>query len=212
MMKKDRIVKFTLAVVMISTMVIGGSIAYFRAETASNNTMSSTSLKIALMEKGNMKEFNNDILLESVVPGAIIQKELYVKNVKESASYVRVTLTKYWEDLNGNKLPELNAKSIELVTDETSQWIIQNDDENHEVVYMYYKQPLQTNEETKDFIDQLKISSDGSQLDNKYTHLNVKLNVEVDAIQQYAAQQAILSEWGLEVTMNDQGMIQEVEK
>ena len=50
MMKKDRVIKFGIAVVLVSAMVVGGSIAYFRAETASKNTMSSTNLKIALLE------------------------------------------------------------------------------------------------------------------------------------------------------------------
>ncbi|WP_154889559.1 hypothetical protein [Longibaculum muris] len=215
MMKKDRVIKFGIAVVLVSAMVVGGSIAYFRAETASKNTMSSTNLKIALLEKGKpeaKKVKDNEVLVENVVPGTTIQKELFVRNIKESPSYIRVTLTKYWADSSGNKLPELEAKYIELITHDKSQWIVQDDDENNEVVYMYYKFPLKTNEETKDFLDQLKISSDGSQLDNSYANLRAKVDVEVDAIQEYAAQQAILSEWGLEVTINNQGIIQQVEE
>lgn len=213
MIKKDRILKFGVAVVFISLLVVGGSIAYFRAETASNNTMSSTGLKIALMEKGYENEISNDsLLIKDIVPGATVEKELYVKNLKESPSYIRVTLTKYWENNDGNKLPELDAQFIELATQDTSNWIIQDNDENSEVVYMYYKLPLNTNDETKPFLNQLLIGRDGRLLNNEYSHLNVKLDIEVDAIQQYAAQQAILSEWGLDVSINDQGIIRQVEE
>ena len=212
MIKKDRIVKFGVAVVMISAMVVGGSIAYFRAESASNNVMSSTNLKIALMEKGKNQESEHEsVFIENAVPGATIDKELYVKNLKESSSYIRVTLTKYWEDKSGEKLADLEAKYIELLTQDQSQWIIQNDDDNNEVIYMYYKLPLKTNDQTSDFLDQLKIA-DGHTIDNQYSSLQAKVDIEVDAIQQYAAKQAILSEWGLEVNIDEQGIIQQVEE
>ena len=38
----------------------------------------------------------------------------------------------------------------------------------------------------------------------------MKVDVEVDAIQRVAAQDAMLAEWGLDVSFDDTGMIQEV--
>ena len=43
-------------------------------------------------------------------------------------------------------------------------------------------------------MDSLQIAAD---LDNSYTDLGIGLDVEVDAVQAFAAQDAMLSEWGV---------------
>ena len=99
-MKKDRIVKLCVAVIFVSVLVVGGSIAFFRAETNATSPMSSTNLGIELMEgkteEGTQTLSDGTVVLDNVSPGATIDKQLYVENVKESPSYIRVTLTKYW--------------------------------------------------------------------------------------------------------------------
>lgn len=74
------------------------------------------------------------------------------------------------------------------------------------------KHPIETGEVTTNFLNQVKIAQSGADLDNSYTNLKAKVDVEVDAIQQYAAQDAILAEWGLEVEFNDDGRITYVEE
>lgn len=215
-MKKDRIVKLCVAVIFVSVLVVGGSIAFFRAETNATSPMSSTSLGIELKEgkteEGSQTLKDGTIVLDNVAPGAKIDKQLYVENIKESPSYVRVTLTKYWEDNEGNKLPEKEAEQIILNQLNKDNWIIQEDEDNGEVVYMYYQLPIDSGETTTDFLNQVQIATSGAALDNSYTNLVAKVDVEVDAIQEYAAHDAILAEWGLEVEFDKNGMITRVEE
>ena len=178
--------------------------------------MSSTNLGIELMEgkteEGTQTLSDGTVVLDNVSPGATIDKQLYVENVKESPSYIRVTLTKYWEDADGVKLPEKAAEQIIVDPLDETNWIVQRDKANDEVIYMYYKAPIETGEVTTNFLNQVKIAQSGADLDNSYTNLKAKVDVEVDAIQQYAAQDAILAEWGLEVAFDQNGMITQVEE
>lgn len=211
-MKKDRVVKTSVAIIMLSLTVVGGSIAFFRAETQANNKMTSTQLEVALMEgntESGFKKLNDDsVVLEDVSPGASIDRQLYIKNTKESPSYVRVTLTKYWETLDGEKLPDRLSDQISIMT-RSDDWIV-HEDENDENVYMYYRLPIESGEQTSAFMDQVQIAKDGSKLNNSYTNLNAMVDIEVDAIQEYAAKEAILSEWGLDVEFDGQGRISQV--
>ena len=47
---------------------------------------------------------------------------------------------------------------------------------------------------------------------NEYASYQVQIDVEADGIQKYAAKQAILAEWGLDVEIDDQGILQSVEE
>lgn len=209
-MKRDRVVKASLAIALMSMTVIGGSIAFFRAETQADNRMTSTNLDITLMEgktEGGLKRLNSDtVSLDDVAPGSSIDRELYVKNEKESVAYIRVTLTKYWEDNQGEKLPDMDSQQIFIDLPDRENWIIEND-ENDENVYMYYRLPLETGEQTTAFMNKILIGQDGSALNNDYTNLNAQIDVEVDAIQGYAAKDAILAEWGLDIEFDDNGIM-----
>ena len=200
MIKKDRVVKICLAVMFIAAVAVGGSIAFFRTEKDANSPISSTNLGIEIME-GPQALQEGELVLDKVSPGDEIQRPLYVENVKDSSSYIRVTLTKFWQDENGEKLPEKDAKEI-IINALGEDWIIDDSDQNGEVVYMYYCLPVASQEATTNFLDSIKISEDGKALDNSYAGLSAVVDVEVDAIQQYAAQEAILAEWGLDVEFN----------
>lgn len=203
MIKKDRVVKICLAVMFIAAVAVGGSIAFFRTEKDANSPISSTNLGIEIME-GEQALQEGELVLDKVSPGDEIQRPLYVENVKDSSSYIRVTLTKFWQDENGKKLPEKDAKEIIVNVFDDENWIIDNksDQENGEVIYLYYRLPIASQEETTNFLDSIQISETGKTLDNSYAGLSAVVDVEVDAIQQYAAQEAILAEWGLDVEFN----------
>lgn len=199
MIKKDRIVKVCLAVMFIAAVAVGGSIAFFRTEKDAASPISSTNLGIEIMEDNQVVQ-DGEFVLDKLTPGSTVDKELYVENVKESPSYIRVTLTKYWQDKDGNKLPEKMAEEIIVNVDEKENWIIDDtSDSNGEVVYMYYRLPVESDEVTSNFLDSIQISKNGQTLDNSYAGLSAVVDVEVDAIQKYAAKDAILAEWGLEV-------------
>lgn len=202
MIKKDRVVKICLAVMFIAAVAVGGSIAFFRTEKDANSPISSTNLGIEIMEGPEILQ-DGKVILNKVSPGDEIRRPLYVENVKDSSSYIRVTLTKYWQDENGEKLPDKKAEEIIVNVSDEENWIIDDkSDRNGEVIYMYYCLPIASNEITSNFIDSIQVSDTGASLDNSYAGLNLVVDVEVDAIQQYAAKDAILAEWGLDVEFN----------
>ena len=75
---------------------------------------------------------------------------------------------------------------------------------------MYYRLPLDTNEYTDDALSHLTIGD--VSMTNEYASYQVEIDVEADGIQKYAAKQAILAEWGLDVEIDDQGILQSVEE
>ena len=197
-----------LAICLLAISIIGGSIAYFRTETEGVNTISAGNLGVDL-KLGQEADENNvvddGLVLDGAVSGSEYAYPLYAENDGDFDSYIRVTLTRYWENQDGEKVFDKDASLIELVTDNENDWIIDDTDENNEVIYMYYRKPVTSGEETKNAVDTIKIGNIG----NEYTNLQAKIDVEVDAIQKAAAADAILAEWGMDVTFNEDGTIQE---
>ena len=91
-------------------------------------------------------------------PGAIKDKQTFVKNTSENDLYTRIAVTKYWEDESGNKVIDANPGFIEIITNDKDNWIIQDSDENKEVVYFYYKKLLEPGAVTDLFVNQIKLS------------------------------------------------------
>lgn len=212
-MKKDRVIKLCVVALCLALITIGGTIAYFRAETSTQNKMTSTALKIALNngESDSGFEISEDrATYLNASPGDVLKRQMYVQNVETSPMYVRLTITKYWKDEQGNKVSDLDASYIKIKTEQTDHWIIQDDDRNNEVIYMYYRLPLETNEYTDDALSNLVIGD--INMTNEYASYQVQIDVEADGIQKYAAKQAILAEWGLDVEIDDQGILQSVEE
>lgn len=89
---------------------------------------------------------------------------------------------------------------MDLDAADKANWIIDDTDEYKEVVYMYYKMPVKAKEGTSHAIDNIMIGNITNQ--EFYSKLKVKVDVEVDAIQTVAAKDAILAEWGMDVTFD----------
>lgn len=191
-------------------LVYQGSMAFFHAETEVGAKISAGKLGISLIENStheNATKVDDGYRYTGIMPGAMINNTAYVENVKEKSLYVRVTAEKYWETKTGEKLADLDASLIELYTANSSDWIIIDDSQNSnsEVVYFYYKYPMAQGAKTTNLLDNIKISSDLS--DKDYRNLQINVQLEADAIQTYAAEDAVLSEWGIELELDENGTI-----
>lgn len=204
-MRKDRIVKTSIAAIAISMMAIGGSIAYFVADTEDTNKISAPKLDILIKENGEI--VSEEVVMEEITPNGIIEKQLYVDNTQTSPAYIRVELNKYWANGQGKKTPDVDASLIGLNYDE-NDWIVQNNDDNGETVYMYYRYPVESGSKTSNFLNSIQLGN----LNNAYTNKQICLDIEADGIQVMAAKEAILAEWGLEVEFDDNGKITYVEE
>ena len=137
--------------------------------------------------------------------------------------YVRVVVSKYWTDLDGNKDTEADPEFINLET--TGDWAAVPSESNTEETVYYYKKPLEKNAEAqllksisfdKDVLDAYKITKtdeDGNKVVTIKGYQKKKCNIEVrvDAIQARSAKDAILGAWGIDVTFDDAGNITSID-
>ena len=223
---KKKLKLMGLAATLLVVAIIGGSLAYFRAETDTQTPISVGNLGVELRldldgveQKDHIKD--NIIDIDGGMPGDNYPYPVYAYNTGDYDSYIRITLTRYWEDQTyGTKKFDADAGKIELqlngekikTTDdwtEMGNWIIDARDENQEVVYMYYKMPVKAGEGTGHAIDDIVI---GDIKDREfYSSLKLKVDVDVDAIQTVAAKDAILAEWGMDVTFDANGNMTQVQ-
>lgn len=212
--KKNKLL--ILLITLCVLVPVGGAVAYFRAETSSRNKLSSGNVGIELMDttsEGDAIQSEEGIDFTFAYPGAVKEKETFVQNISDNDLYTRITVTKYWIDEEGNKVIDADPKLIEVVTNDTSNWIIQDSDENDEIVYFYFRKPLSPQEATDLFINRIKLSgkitNDG---EIEYSELSAHLSFEADAVQKLGAQQAMMSEWGLDVIIDSNDVVQHVEE
>lgn len=207
---KKRLRLMAIAIVFLVVSVIGGSIAYFRTESDARNKITTGNLGVELRYNNENKD---GIIAKGALPGSTYDYPVSAYNSGDFDSYVRMTFTKYWEDQRtGKKNFEADASKIELGGLDMNDWIIDDSDENHEVVYCYYKKPVASKTTTENVIDSIKVGQLNNKDQDLYSQLQIRLDVEVDAIQKVAAQDAILAEWGLDVIMNEDGIITQVEE
>lgn len=210
-MKKIGMLVITAAMLMI--LVYQGSMAFLHSETELNTKISAGNLGIQLIENiqtSNVQKAEKGYHITSM-PGAEIKDEVYIKNVKDHSLYVRVTASKHWEDADGNKLVDADASLITLQSENANDWIIIDDAENsnHELVYFYYKKPLNADESSSHMIDKIMINKNLK--DQAYSKYRIKLNFEAEAIQSIAGKEAALAEWGIEMNTDKDGNIVSIE-
>ena len=209
-----KIVMVLTAAVLLGFLVYQGSMAFFHAETQVGAKISAGSLGIDLIEstnETNAEKTENGYKFMSVLPGAEIKSSVHVENVKEHTLYVRVTATKYWEDGNGNKLPDADASLIKLVTKDPANWIIMDDaaNSNSENVYFYYRKPMKSDEVSTNLMDAIQISPELKA--TNYSTYQVHLSFDAEAVQSISGKDAVLSEWGAEIEFDENGNIISVE-
>lgn len=205
-----KIAMVSIMAVILGFLVYQGSMAFYHAETTVGTPISSGSLGIELLQtvdETQSVKTEDGYSFVSVMPGDVLKDEVAIKNAKENTLYVRVTATKYWMDKDNQKLPEADASLISLISNHPQDWIIIDDaqNSNSEIVYFYYKHPIKSNDTSTNLVDHIKI--DETLSDRSYINYQVKLSFEADAVQFYAGKDAILSEWGVDCTMDENGDI-----
>ena len=160
---------------------------------------------------------------EDFEPGKVYDEALSVRNSGNENGvdeYVRVTIYKYWEDADGNRMTELTPDMIDLhLTNLNSDWLEDKSASTTERTVLYYNKKLANGSTTKPFSDTLTIDekfattvsqevetvTGGKEITTTYVYDGVKfyVYVVVDAIQDHNAKDAIKSAWGRNVTVNE---------
>lgn len=145
----------------------------------------------------------------AVKPGDIIASNYAVKNPATNTNiteYVRVTITKYWKNINGEKIFDKDAGKIKMNLVNENDWLVLR--QTAEQTVLVYKHPLAAGESTDVFLKSLT-------LDTKltgYENCRAGLDVTAEAVQYQKDNQelnakAILSAWGVEATLDATGSI-----
>lgn len=164
--------------------------------------------------------------------GRKYKEKLKVRNTGAIGEYVRVSVYKYWTDgSEGKKNRDLNPEYIELKfanKEEGGDWLIDEEASTPERTVLYYRNVLPVDGETSPFTDSIRISSDITEMvaEQKvsetgngtekttiikstyvYDGKQFCIEVEVDAVQDHNAKDAILSAWGKDVELDGDGNI-----
>lgn len=150
---------------------------------------------------------------EKFTPGKKYDEAISVTNSGNIDTFVRVIITKSWQDANGDKNTTLDPQLIELNYLTDNGWVIAEDQSTTERTVLYYTKALPVGESTPALSDTLRINeSIASEVnktvkDNtitytyKYDGYTFHLDAEVDAVQTHNAKDAIKSAWGVDVNV-----------
>lgn len=152
---------------------------------------------------------------EKFTPGKKYDEAISVTNSGNIDTFVRVIITKSWQDANGDKNTTLDPQLIELNYLTDNGWVIAEDQSTTERTVLYYTKALPVGESTPALSDTLRINeSIASEVnktvkDNtitytyKYNGYTFHLDAEVDAVQTHNAKDAIKSAWGVDVNVTE---------
>lgn len=189
---------------------------------------------ISLLENGEIVSYRNynsaaDGTWDQLVPGTLLsgipdlpifgepyEEVLQVQNTGTINEYVRVTITRYWLDAEGNKLTNLSPELIGLTfANLDSAWIRDTTADTPERVVLYYNRLLRAGDEpTVPFVTNVTISNamaasvhaeiNGTDVHTVYDFDGVQfvLDVRTDGVQEHNAQEAIKSAWGRNVVID----------
>lgn len=158
----------------------------------------------------------------AVQPGVRYDEVLSVKNSGDIDEYVRVVITRYWENPDGTRCQELSPDLIHL-GDVANGWIIDPSATTDERIVLYYVMPLSVGASTNPFLDSIKIDEslgdmvvETKEQNGKYTVITTSfaydgvkmgLEIEADAVQTHSAADAAWSAWGRRVSVSGSGML-----
>lgn len=211
---KKKLILMGVAAALVTTAFIGGSLAYFQADGREvQQQINTPNLSIDLMDQTTGETAPKNFVFEDAMPGAAIDLEnkFVVKNTGNTPLYTRVTVAKCWGDGTGNEfVKDFEGESGKITVTPDEDWLImENTDGNEENIYLYYRYPVEEGESTASILKGLGISED---LGNKYADKEIELSVEADAVQVSSAQDAILAEWGVFPTFDENGAIVSIEE
>lgn len=200
-MKKRIWITAGVAVALIGGMGMASTVSEFQADgDPVKAQISMDELKISLDGK-------KEVELTGAIAGETTEKNLTVTNTKTVALYTRVTVDKYWKDAEDVKDYDANSTLIHLGFNQ-DDWLVGPESED-EMIVLYYKGVLEPGVETSSFLS--TISLDRS-IGNSYSNKKACIEVSVDAVQSYDGVNAILSEWGVFATLDDNGNIVSIER
>lgn len=243
-LKLGTVALLAAAAVLLATSTVGSTravLTYYSDNYAAEVTVSS--IGVSLLENGEKvayrdymhkddqwSEASGTLLAgllgegEELVLGQKYEEEISVANSGSIDSYVRVILTKSWQDADGVKDTTLSPDLIDLGIVEGNGWIVDEDASTTERTVLYYTDILSVGETTPAVTDTVRIDpSIGTKViqtietvENglktityvyEYDGYTFNIEAEVDAVQTHNAVDAIKSAWGVDVAVTEDGIL-----
>lgn len=224
-------VLFALALLLLGSGTVGGARAALNIQSEYyNSEVELNDIGVALIEKQADDSFKvvagkNALMGETsqigaaikadgkLLPGKTYSEVLAVRNTAEINEYVRVSVFKYWQDANGNKIPEMDSKWIKLGFVTGNGWTIDTSSTTEERTMLYYGTDIAPGMDTTPFLSTVTIDdtvltkvSQSTSVENGVTVIRTTyiyngnrfcIEVLVDGVQDHNADQAKLSAWGV---------------
>ena len=152
---------------------------------------------------------------ETFTPGKKYNEAISVKNSGTIDTFVRVIITKSWQDEEGNKYTNLSPDLIELNFLTDNGWQVAGAQSTKERTVLYYTKAVAAGDSTPALSDTIRIKPsiakdvtkhvDGNTITYtyKYNGYTFHIDAEVDAVQTHNAKDAIKSAWGVDVNVSD---------
>ena len=224
-------VLFALALLLLGSSTVAGARAALNIQSEYyNSEVELYDIGVALIEKQADDSFKvvagkNALMGETsqigaaikadgkLLPGKTYSEVLAVRNTAEINEYVRVSVFKYWQDANGNKVPEMDSKWIKLGFVTGNGWTIDTSSTTEERTMLYYGTDIAPGMDTTPFLSTVTIDdtvltkvSQSTSVENGVTVIRTTyiyngnrfcIEVLVDGVQDHNADQAKLSAWGV---------------
>ena len=152
---------------------------------------------------------------DTFTPGKKYNEAISVKNSGTIDTFVRVIITKSWQDKEGKKNTTLSPDLIELNFLTDNGWQIANAQSTKERTVLYYTKAVAAGDTTPALSDTLRIDPKiATEVEKtvkdktitytyKYNGYTFHIDAEVDAVQTHNAKDAIKSAWGVDVNVSD---------
>ena len=206
---KKKLLLACMVVCILAVALVGGSLAATTYTTNRNiySNVQTPTLQVNL---------TSDALADDTKakPGDVIAQNYAAVNpetITNITEYIQVTITKYWQDANGTKIFDKDANKIALNLANQENWLVLR--ETSEQLVLVYNKPVAPGESTGVFLESLTLDSNLS----GYSGCKVGLDVTAQAVQYQEGDNelnanAILSAWGVVVTLDDTGAITAVSR
>lgn len=198
--------KITMGLILCLMIGIGFGISVTYS-TPTETVFSTKDVTLATVGIDLLTSNNGD---DIAMPGDVIEEPVAILNDESSDAYVRVKIYRYWADGDDNKSMTTQEDPNYLDPEEikfelSDDWLVFEGDEYGEVIYAYYTKPLAPGEQAL-VLEQYSYL-DNEVNNNQYADMIAHLNFYADAVQTFAAEDAFLAEWGVNVTFDDNGNI-----
>lgn len=220
---KRRTAIITTAAVVMAAGIIGVTMAATAPQGRTTGKIKTSGIGVEIRHSGieedktgvqTIKEDGNIVGVSYTgVPGGEnkVSDVVTVWNTKERPIYLRVTINKTWSNADGTRNFDLDANQIKVMYkgadlqngNSGDGWIISDVYDEGETIYCYYQYPVSAGTQTSELIDSFSILTENPEkIGNEYTGMSASVTFDADAIQQTAAEDAMLAEWGVTPTLD----------